>query len=134
MARPDAPLVRGAGSSLAISHSCTLAAIAPPPSSIDLDQELATNAITPGYRNRQTLPGNPLAGALATTEMQAGAAKRAHKLFRSALIDPKENSVAQAEWASSRLTGDIGLRQEQRISLPRREHIASLTKTMSPPP
>jgi hypothetical protein len=55
-----------------------------------------------------------LASALATIEMQAGAAKRARRLFRSALIDPNENSVAQAEWASGRLAGDIGLRHEQR--------------------
>ena len=50
-----------------------------------------------------------LTSALATIEMQAGADRRARRLFRSALIDPNENSVAQAEWASGRLSGlDLG--------------------------
>ena len=43
-----------------------------------------------------------LASALATIEMQAGN-RRAKRLFDTALIEPNENSVAQAEWASSRL-------------------------------
>lgn len=46
-----------------------------------------------------------LTSALATIEMQAGAARRARKLFRSALTEPNENSVAQAGWASTRITG-----------------------------
>lgn len=46
-----------------------------------------------------------LGSALATIEMQAGADRRARKLFQGALADPNENSVAQAEWASSRLSG-----------------------------
>jgi tetratricopeptide (TPR) repeat protein len=54
-----------------------------------------------------------LASALATIEMQAGGAKKARRLFRSAMVNPNENSVAQAEWASSRLAGDLGLREEQ---------------------
>jgi tetratricopeptide (TPR) repeat protein len=53
-----------------------------------------------------------LTSALATLEMRAGAERRARKLFRSALVDPNENSVAQAEWASSRLSGlDLGDKQ-----------------------
>jgi tetratricopeptide (TPR) repeat protein len=46
-----------------------------------------------------------LTSALATIEMQAGDVRRARKLFHSALVDPNENSVAQAEWASPRLGG-----------------------------
>jgi len=50
-----------------------------------------------------------LTSALATIEMQAGSDRKARKLFRSALVDPNENSVAQAEWASGRLSGlDLG--------------------------
>lgn len=54
-----------------------------------------------------------LASALATIDMQAGGAKKARRLFRVAMVDPNENSIAQAEWASSRLSGDLGLRDEQ---------------------
>ncbi|HTZ87268.1 MAG TPA: tetratricopeptide repeat protein [Solirubrobacteraceae bacterium] len=54
-----------------------------------------------------------LASALATIELQAGGVKKARRLFRSAMINPNENSVAQAEWASSRLAGDLGLRDDQ---------------------
>jgi hypothetical protein len=50
-----------------------------------------------------------LTSALATIEMQAGASKRARQLFRAALADPNENSVAQIEWASTRIAGlDLG--------------------------
>jgi len=46
-----------------------------------------------------------LISALATLELVAGQSRRARKLFRSALADPNENSIAQAEWASQHLTG-----------------------------
>jgi Tfp pilus assembly protein PilF len=46
-----------------------------------------------------------LAGALATEELIAGANRSAKKLFASALVDPNENTVAQAEWASEHLAG-----------------------------
>lgn len=53
-----------------------------------------------------------LTSALATIEMNAGAGSKARQLFRTALVDPNENSVAQAEWASSRLSGvDLGDKQ-----------------------
>jgi len=42
-----------------------------------------------------------LASELATLEIHAGRMKRARLLFQQALIDPNENSVAQADWASS---------------------------------
>ncbi len=46
-----------------------------------------------------------LASALATLELAAGETKRARRLFDHALADPTENSLAQAEWASQRMTG-----------------------------
>ncbi len=45
------------------------------------------------------------ASALATSELGAGSARKARKLFRNALRDPNENSLAQAEWATSQLPG-----------------------------
>jgi tetratricopeptide (TPR) repeat protein len=46
-----------------------------------------------------------LAGALATEELNSGAARSAKKLFRTALIDPNENTVAQVEWAAESIKG-----------------------------
>jgi tetratricopeptide (TPR) repeat protein len=55
-----------------------------------------------------------LTSALATLELDAGATRKARKLFQAALVDPNENSVAQAEWASGRIQGlDVGDRVEQ---------------------
>lgn len=42
-----------------------------------------------------------LAGQVATLELGAGDLRRARRTMRQALIDPTENSLAQAEWASS---------------------------------
>lgn len=47
-----------------------------------------------------------LASALATLEAESGARKRARGLFRQSLVEPTENVVAQAEWASRRLGFD----------------------------
>jgi Flp pilus assembly protein TadD len=41
-----------------------------------------------------------LASALATTELRSGNLKKARRLMRQALIQPTENAIAQAEWAS----------------------------------
>jgi tetratricopeptide (TPR) repeat protein len=41
-----------------------------------------------------------LASSLASLELDAGANQRARKLFRLAMQDPNDNSVAQAEWAT----------------------------------
>lgn len=41
-----------------------------------------------------------LAGMLGTLEFRTGAIKNAKKLFQTSLIQPNENSLAQAEWAS----------------------------------
>lgn len=44
-----------------------------------------------------------LASSVATLELENGNFKKARKLFRKSLEDPTENSVAQAEWVSTRL-------------------------------
>lgn len=41
-----------------------------------------------------------LASALATTELRSGSVRKARKLMRFALVEPTENVVAQAKWAS----------------------------------
>lgn len=41
-----------------------------------------------------------LAGQLATTELRSGQIRQAKRTMRRALLDPTENAVAQAEWAS----------------------------------
>jgi tetratricopeptide (TPR) repeat protein len=41
-----------------------------------------------------------LAGEVATTELRHGSRRMAQRLMRAALIDPTDNAVAQAEWAS----------------------------------
>jgi tetratricopeptide (TPR) repeat protein len=41
-----------------------------------------------------------LAGALATIEVESGARKVARKLFQQSLVDPTENAIAQASWAT----------------------------------
>lgn len=42
-----------------------------------------------------------LAGQVATLELGAGDMRRARRTMRQALVDPTENSLAQAEWASA---------------------------------
>lgn len=46
-----------------------------------------------------------LTSALATLELASGSDRRSRQLFRASLQEPHENSVAQAEWASTRLGG-----------------------------
>ena len=41
-----------------------------------------------------------LAAALATVELENGKHKRAKLLFQRAMLEPSENSVAQAQWAT----------------------------------
>jgi len=48
-----------------------------------------------------------LASALATLEWMSGDNRSARRLFRDSLIDPTENAVAQAEWASRRLNASL---------------------------
>lgn len=44
-----------------------------------------------------------LASAVATVELLSGGAKKAKQLFQKALAYPNDNSLAQAEWAATRL-------------------------------
>ena len=46
-----------------------------------------------------------LATAIGSLELKAGNAKAARKLFQTALRQPTENSLAQIEWASERVSG-----------------------------
>jgi tetratricopeptide (TPR) repeat protein len=46
-----------------------------------------------------------LATAIASLELKSGNSKAARKLFQAALTKPTENSLAQIEWASERLSG-----------------------------
>lgn len=53
-----------------------------------------------------------LASALGTLELESGKQKTAARLFRGALNEPTENSVAQAEWASNYITSlDVSVRR-----------------------
>ena len=56
------------------------------------------DGLTQGTRHH-----SELAGTIATLELRAGAAKKAKKLFRIALADPTENTMAQAASLSSEL-------------------------------
>ena len=44
-----------------------------------------------------------LASAVATVELLSGADKNAKRLFQKALVQPNDNSLAQVEWAATRL-------------------------------
>lgn len=44
-----------------------------------------------------------LASAVATMELNSGSNKNAKQLFKKALINPNDNSLAQAEWAAEKL-------------------------------
>lgn len=46
-----------------------------------------------------------LASAIATLEMTAGDVKKARRLFRESLVDPTDNSLAQAGWAATKMSG-----------------------------
>src|SRR5262249_48123801 len=46
-----------------------------------------------------------LASALATVELTNGKNRAARDLFRHSLLEPNENSLAQAEWASDKVRG-----------------------------
>jgi|SRR5215469_4819258 len=53
--------------------------------------------------NLSTFAKTELASALATLELQGGRNNLAKKLFRQSLTEPNENSLAQAEWASTQI-------------------------------
>lgn len=44
-----------------------------------------------------------LASAVATMELNSGSSKNAKQLFNKALVNPNDNSLAQAEWAAEKL-------------------------------
>src|SRR5439155_16681610 len=46
-----------------------------------------------------------LASAIATMDMTSGDMKKARQLFKESLIDPTDNSLAQAGWASTKISG-----------------------------
>lgn len=58
-----------------------------------------------GRRRFSARETSELAAALATAELRSGKDRQAKKLFRLGLVDPNDNTVAQAEWASRRLNG-----------------------------
>ena len=49
-----------------------------------------------------------LASAIGTIEMNEGSNKNAKQLFTKALVNPNDNSLAQAEWAAARLRLVVG--------------------------
>jgi tetratricopeptide (TPR) repeat protein len=53
-----------------------------------------------------------LLSAIATVDLTDGNQRRAKKLFRAALADPTDNTVAQVEWASRRIGGDFEVEPE----------------------
>ncbi len=53
-----------------------------------------------------------LFGTIGTVEAMNGKNKKAKKLFRSALIDPNENTFAQAEWISRSIGFDIDINRK----------------------
>jgi tetratricopeptide (TPR) repeat protein len=58
-------------------------------------------------QDRSMSPANvtELAGELATLELASGKVRSAKKLFHQSLVQPNENSLAQAEWAWDQLSG-----------------------------
>lgn len=53
----------------------------------------------------QPVQTTELSSALATLEMTAGDVKKARRLFKDSLVDPTDNSLAQAGWAATKMTG-----------------------------
>ena len=49
--------------------------------------------------DHSNLDVSELISELATLDLQSGRDKRSRQLFVRALVDPTENSLAQAEWA-----------------------------------
>jgi tetratricopeptide (TPR) repeat protein len=65
-----------------------------------------------------------LASALGTMELLDGRQQKARRLFRVSLNGPTENSLAQAEWASTQV-GDLGI-DPARIVVPRNYEASAL--------
>lgn len=72
--------------------------------------EQPSNFVTLGLRalNSRSLSNfhiTELASAIGTIELVEGQSKKARRLFKRALVEPTDNSVAQADWASRRMHG-----------------------------
>jgi len=57
-----------------------------------------------------------LASAIASAELEAGHDRKSKALFRTSLIQPNENAVAQAEWASEKMRAR--LLEERHFAVP----------------
>jgi tetratricopeptide (TPR) repeat protein len=54
-----------------------------------------------------------LAGAIGTIEFKSGALKASRKLFKQSLVDPTENTAAQAEWISGRIGTEFVIERDK---------------------
>jgi Flp pilus assembly protein TadD len=89
---------------LAAALASAAAAEEPPKMVRAAEQLLASQSFSP-------FDMSELASALGTLEVRGGNDRAARRLFRLALADPTDNSVAQAEWAMRR-AGGIALPEE----------------------
>lgn len=74
--------------------------------SINMLREKTSNYIKKGREIIESGNCSPfgfteLASSIGTLELSAGANRKSNKLFRKALIDPNDNSLAQVQWVSS---------------------------------
>ncbi len=83
---------------LAAAISTARAAGKPPPATRTAKSILESANFAPRHVSE-------LAAALGTENMSVGGLKAARRYFRQSLLDATENSVAQAEWASRRMSG-----------------------------
>ena len=58
-----------------------------------------------GGQDYPALHTTELASAIATVEMTAGDVKTARRPFKDSLVDPTDNSLAQAGWAATKMAG-----------------------------
>ncbi len=63
------------------------------------------------YGNNSSKNMAELLGTLATLEFTNGAIKKSKNLLKDALIDPNENTLAQANWLSSKIGAFLDLKQ-----------------------
>jgi tetratricopeptide (TPR) repeat protein len=68
----------------------------------------SSRLIKPGFsavenKNFNSFSISELAAAIATEELKHGSNKSARRLFTASLIDPNENTIAQGEWATTKI-------------------------------
>lgn len=80
----------------------TATLIGKPPSNIRASRQILESGRHPAWHLSE------LAGQLATLELNSGQLRKAKRTMRTALIDPTENAVAQAEWASQHGVDALG--------------------------